>query len=183
MDLNQIYLGDCMDLIPEIPDGSIDAILTDPPYGVKYQSNWCAEGPRFDPLLNDDTPCTGWIPEGYRILAEDGCLLTFCRWDVQETFKSVLEAAGFRVKSQVVWDRGATGMGDLKGAFAPRHDVAWFATKSRSFKFSGPRPPSVLSFPRASAQSLVHPPRNPSNYLSSWSPPSVGAEGRCSTPF
>lgn len=161
MDLNQIYLGDCMDLLPGIPDGSVNAIITDPPYGVSYQSNWCEEGPRFAPLLNDDAPCTEWLSEGYRVLADAGCLLTFCRWDVQEAFKSAIETAGFRVKSQVVWDRGATGMGDLNGAFSPRHDVAWFATKSGAFKFSGPRPPSVLAFPRGSPQSLVHPTQKP----------------------
>jgi len=34
LDLNRIYLGDCLDLIKEIPDKSIDLVLTDPPYGI-----------------------------------------------------------------------------------------------------------------------------------------------------
>ena len=32
--LNNIYTGNCLDLFSNIPDGSIDLILTDPPYGT-----------------------------------------------------------------------------------------------------------------------------------------------------
>ena len=31
--------GDCLDLMKDIPDGSVDMILTDPPYGMDFQSN------------------------------------------------------------------------------------------------------------------------------------------------
>jgi DNA modification methylase len=35
LEINKIYLGDCMDFMKQIPDKSIDLILTDPPYGCK----------------------------------------------------------------------------------------------------------------------------------------------------
>jgi len=34
IELNQIYIGDCLDVLPEIEDGSIDMILADVPYGT-----------------------------------------------------------------------------------------------------------------------------------------------------
>ena len=34
LDKNKIYLGDCFELMKEIPDKSVDCILTDPPYGI-----------------------------------------------------------------------------------------------------------------------------------------------------
>ena len=34
LELNQIYLGDCLEVMKDIPDSSIDMILTDPPYGT-----------------------------------------------------------------------------------------------------------------------------------------------------
>ncbi len=34
---NNIYLGDCLELMREIPDGSVDAVITDPPYGLNYK--------------------------------------------------------------------------------------------------------------------------------------------------
>ena len=39
MELNKIYLGDCMELIKEIPDKSIDLIVTDPPYELDVSKN------------------------------------------------------------------------------------------------------------------------------------------------
>lgn len=36
---NDVYLGDCLELMKQIPDKSIDLILTDPPYGIKFKSN------------------------------------------------------------------------------------------------------------------------------------------------
>ena len=33
---NEIMLGDCMDLLAELPDKSIDLCLSDPPYGINH---------------------------------------------------------------------------------------------------------------------------------------------------
>ena len=33
-DKNKIYLGDCFELMKDMPDKSVDCILTDPPYGI-----------------------------------------------------------------------------------------------------------------------------------------------------
>ena len=33
MELNKIYLGDCLEVAKDIPSGSVDLILTDLPYG------------------------------------------------------------------------------------------------------------------------------------------------------
>ena len=34
--INKIICGDCMDILPLIPDGAVDAVITDPPYGKKW---------------------------------------------------------------------------------------------------------------------------------------------------
>jgi len=34
LELNKIYCGDCLELMKQIPDKSIDLVLTDPPYGT-----------------------------------------------------------------------------------------------------------------------------------------------------
>jgi len=35
----QLYLGDCLDIMRTIPDKSVDAVITDPPYGIGIASN------------------------------------------------------------------------------------------------------------------------------------------------
>jgi len=40
MDINKVYLGDCLEIMPSIPDKSIDMILCDLPYGVTARNEW-----------------------------------------------------------------------------------------------------------------------------------------------
>lgn len=39
MELDKIIKGDCLDVLKEMPDKSVDLVLTDPPYGIKADSN------------------------------------------------------------------------------------------------------------------------------------------------
>jgi site-specific DNA-methyltransferase (adenine-specific) len=39
LELNKIYCGDCLDLMKEIGDKSVDLVLTDPPYGIDIANN------------------------------------------------------------------------------------------------------------------------------------------------
>ena len=39
LDINTIYHGDCLELMKDIPDKSIDLVLTDPPYGISINNN------------------------------------------------------------------------------------------------------------------------------------------------
>jgi DNA modification methylase len=159
--VNSVIHGDCLDVLRTLPDNSIDSVVTDPPYGIDYQS--CR---RIDPtkrhpkIANDKRPFIWWLYDAYRVTKEGGALVCFCRWDVAEIFKIAIEVAGFTVKSQVVWDREVHGMGDLKSSFAPCHDIIWFATKGK-FVFPSKRPKSVIRITRVSPESLVHPNEKP----------------------
>ena len=159
--INQIIEGDCLDIMRTIPSESVDSIVTDPPYGIDFQSSWRTEkAKRHDKIANDKQPFIWWLYDAYRVLKNDSAMVVFCRWDVQESFKQAIEWAGFKVKSQVIWDRGNHGMGDLEGSFAPQHDVIWFAVKG-NFKWHGKRPNSVIQVMRLSGEELVHPNEKP----------------------
>ncbi len=55
----QLYLGDCRELLPHLP--KVDAVVTDPPYGMKYDTDlsgfngWSGKGAKCDPIIGDDT--------------------------------------------------------------------------------------------------------------------------------
>lgn len=156
-----LHLGDCLEVMAGMEADSVDAIVTDPPYGVDYQSAWRTDRRTWKPkIANDKAPFIWWLYQAARVLREPGAVLCFCRWDTQDVFQTALEAAGLTVKSQVIWDRVGHGMGDLTGAFAPQHDVIWFATKGR-FTFPGSRPKSVISVPRLAGSVLQHPNEKP----------------------
>ncbi len=151
----QILLGDCRDLMRTLAPNSVDAVITDPPYGVNYQPD-----PKFKRIANDERPYVWWLPDAYRVLKDGGALLCFCPWRTSEPFRLAIEWAGFKIRSQIVWDREWHGQGDLTASFGPRHDLIWFATKGK-FAFPNKRPVSVIRSKRISAGALVHPTEKP----------------------
>lgn len=156
-----IIHGDCLEVLKTLDAESVDALVTDPPYGIDYQSSRRIDKTKRKPkILNDQRPFIWWLYDAYRIVKQGGALLCFCRWDTQEAFKMAIEVAGFTIKSQVIWDRGVHGMGDLSSSFAPQHDVIWFATKGK-FVFPDRRPKSVIRSQRISGNDLVHPNEKP----------------------
>lgn len=156
--MNKLLKGDCLTLLKDIPDNSIDCIITDPPYGMDYQSSMRAS--KFAKILNDKFPFIWFLHDAYRVLKDNSCILSFCRWDSQEAFKLALEWAGFTVKGQIIWDKEAYGMGDLKGTPAPSHEVIWFATKGK-YKLPNKRPKDLIKCSRVSGSNLTHPNEKP----------------------
>ena len=151
----------CLDGMKQIKDNSVDLILTDPPYGIDYQSSWKTDKTkRHKKIKNDKQPYIWWLLEANRILKDDGSLLCFCRWDTAESFKLAIEWAGFIIKSQVIWGREHHGMGDLKSSFAPQHDTIWFTTKGE-FIFPNKRPKSIIRSKRLGGEQLTHPNEKP----------------------
>ncbi len=74
-----IYCADCRDILPLIPDKSIDLVLTDPPYGLSWHSgHYVGYNPHKD-IANDDRYPVEIIGDLERIAS--GALLLFCRWD------------------------------------------------------------------------------------------------------
>jgi DNA modification methylase len=93
-----LYLGDCREILPTL--GKVDAVVTDPPYGISHSSNHGAS----------------W--EGSKI-ANDGD--TSVRDEVLQRFDNVAAFGTWktppidRTKGALVWDKGpAFGMGDLR---------------------------------------------------------------------
>jgi site-specific DNA-methyltransferase (adenine-specific) len=93
-------------------------------------------------------------------------LACFCSPSTQEVFSTAIAAAGWRLRSHVVWNRLIRGVGDTTATFAPMHDVVWFATKGR-YRFPGPRLASVLGFRKVDAREKPHPTPKPPELLRS----------------
>ena len=163
MDLpeNKIICGDCFEVMKDWPDNCVDLVLTDPPYGIDYQSAWRTDRALWKPkIANDKLPYTDWIKEAYRLNNISGRCVTFCRWDVEDEFRYALVASGYQIKSEIVWDKLIHGMGDLNGEFAPQHENLLYATKGR-YKFTGKRPTTIIREQRVMPEKLKHPNEKP----------------------
>ena len=57
LELNKIYCGDCLELMKQIPDKSIDLVLTDPPYGLEINyNNYDDSDDKLKELINKFMP-------------------------------------------------------------------------------------------------------------------------------
>lgn len=137
-----------------MPDESVNAIITDPPYGINYVSQTEAR------IKNDKAPFIWFLYDAFRVLKSGGTLLCFTRWDVEQTFIDAIELAGFRVKSEVIWDKVYHGMGDTKAAFAPAHENIVFAIKGK-YSFPGGRPKDLVTFSKLGSAQMIHPTEKP----------------------
>lgn len=155
----KLILGDCLEVMKSIPDKSVDAVITDPPYGIDYQSARRTDKAQWKPKIqNDTTPFLGWAKEVGRI--SKSSIYVFYRWDKQEEFYNEIISAGFSIKSQIIWDKVIHGMGDLCGEYAPQHENILFATKN-GFKFNGKRPRTIIKQSRVLPENLCHPNEKP----------------------
>jgi len=70
LEINKIYQGDCLKLMEEIPDESIDLIVTDTPYGINHKNqDW--------DKLDYDLLMQTFLPIAYNKLKEDRRLITY----------------------------------------------------------------------------------------------------------
>lgn len=127
----QIYQMDCMKLMESMPDNSVSLILTDPPYGISYQSRYTNN--RHEILKGDDgIDYETFALESYRILEDNSHAYFFTRFDCYPYHYQCLKNAGFTVKNCLVIEKGIIGgLGDLYGSYANNSEWVIFCTKGR----------------------------------------------------
>lgn len=155
---NKIYLGDCLNIMKDLENESIDMIATDPPYGMAYEGNFSETAP-WRKIENDDN--LDWlepfVKESYRIAKPNTAHYMFCSWHKVDVFKQVLERY-FTIKNLLVWLKKGTSIGDLNGDFAPQFELIFFFTKGRRL-MRGRRDGNLLPFSKISGRS--HPTEKP----------------------
>ena len=158
MELNRIYNEDCLEGMERIPDGSVDLIVTDPPYLINYKTGHRKDkAHRFnDVILNDDNEqlITDYVKECYRILKEDSAMYLFCSSHKVDFFKRELEKE-FIIKNMIIWVKNNHTAGDLESAFGRKYEIVFLVNKGQR-KFNGERLTDIWEFPRVSGDGQLH---------------------------
>ena len=154
--------GDCIVEMYMIGTGSVDMILTDPPYGMAFQSNHRNE--KYDKIKSDDNLewLHEWFTEAFRIVKNNTAHYIFCSHHNVDLFIQNARRAGFKLKNILVWEKNNTSMGDLKGDFAPKVEFILFLTKGRRL-INGSRSPNIMKFNRTGNK--LHPTQKPVDLL------------------
>ena len=136
-------------------------ILTDPPYGMSFQSGRRKE--KYEKIKGDGD--LSWldkfIDETYRITKDNTAHYVFCSYHNIDVFKQSIERK-FKVKNILTWVKNNHSTGDLKGDFAPKTEFIIFFHKGRRF-INGKRDSNVLEF--AKTKNELHPTQKPVDML------------------
>lgn len=117
--------GDCLEIMKEIPDKSIDLIVTDCPYHIV--SGGCTNIPRKDEtggifnhrntftqknaksgklFDNNEIKFEEWLPEAYRILKDNTHIYIFINPRNLKELQICSEQVGFKFQNILIWEKG-----------------------------------------------------------------------------
>ena len=104
-----LYLGDCLEILPTLE--GVDAVVTDPPYGISHASNHGASWERTQIRNDHDTTTRDSALSGFDNVA------AFGTWKTPPIDGT---------KAALVWDKGpAFGMGDLAFPWKPSFELVY----------------------------------------------------------
>jgi site-specific DNA-methyltransferase (adenine-specific) len=97
----QVVQGDCKTVLQSLPDGSVDFVLTDPPYLGRFKDR------NGRTLANDDNPAAvvGAYTELYRVLRRDSFCISFYGYPKLDAFVHAWTEAGFDTVGHIVWPK------------------------------------------------------------------------------
>jgi site-specific DNA-methyltransferase (adenine-specific) len=130
---NAIMLGNCIDVMREMPARSVDFILTDPPYIAAYKSR------DNQTIANDDN--AAWLAPAFaqmhRVLKNDSFAISFYGWPKVDLFFSAWKSAGFRIGGHIVFRKRYAS----RSAFVQyRHEAAYLLIKGNPAFPASPLP-------------------------------------------
>jgi len=99
LDNAKVFLGSCLDVLPTLPDNSVDAVVTDPPYELGFMGkSWDASGIAYNVKV--------W-EECLRVLKPGGHLLAFGGSRTWHRLAVAIEDAGFEMRDSIAWLYGS----------------------------------------------------------------------------
>lgn len=165
--LNTIIHADCLDIMREMPDKSVDLILSDPPYGISYKTRYRKEkNHKFSTVISGDDNLN-WLPlwasEANRVLKNNSALYVFCGQTTIGTFQEELTNY-FTLKNIIVWEKNNHTAGDLVNAYGKSWEPLLYFNKGVR-PINGKRIHDIFKSNRISSCALIHQNQKPCDLI------------------
>ncbi len=145
-----LYLGDCLEVLADMPENSVDAVVTDPPYMINTKSDGAGKISPWADWCNASFWYREWLGTCRNKIGGCGPLWSFLNWRSIVTFQKAACDLDWPIESLMVWDKQWIGPGGPNG-LRPSYEmvalwcVGGFAIKNRGlpdvqrFKVPGPK--------------------------------------------
>ena len=133
----RVECGDSLELMAAMKSGSVDAVITDPPYMIGAISTGDAKskaGSWVD-LMNASFWYRAWMAESWRVLKDGGYLVIFLNWRTLPMLMKACADAKIETSSLAVWDKewiGPAGPAQLR----PTYEMMLFCGKGSGIEQS-----------------------------------------------
>lgn len=148
---NTVTRGDCVQVMKEMPSGSVDFIVTDPPYLVRYSDR------SGRTVKNDDND--KWIDPAFaqmhRVLKDGTFCVSFYAWNKVDRFMEAWRKAGFHVAGHIVFPKKYASSSRF---MSYQHEQAYLLVKGHPTAPENP-PPDVI--PWTYTGNRLHPTQKP----------------------
>ena len=140
--LDQVLLGDCVQLMRMLPPASVHCVFADPPYNLQLRGELRRpddslvdgvdeEWDRFLDFDSYDAFTREWLGECRRVLRKDGTIWVIGAYHNIFRIGSILQDLGFWVLNDVIW-RKANPMPNFRGRrFTNAHETLIWAARGR----------------------------------------------------
>ncbi|MGB1027785.1 MAG: site-specific DNA-methyltransferase, partial [Rhodospirillaceae bacterium] len=144
--VNKIIRGDCISVLRELPEKSVDLIFADPPYNLMLGGELLRpdnsrvdgvdeEWDRFSNHQAYDAFCRAWMGEARRVLKDTGSMWVIGSYHNIYRVGAVLQDLGFWMLNDVVW-RKTNPMPNFKGTrFTNAHETLLWCSKGPDAKY------------------------------------------------
>ena len=123
---NSVIQGDCTAVLKTLPGGSVDFVLTDPPYLVRYTDR-SGRTVRNDSGSNSAS-VLGAFAELYRVMKPNSLCVSFYGWNRVDAFFEAWKSAGFTPVAHIVFSKQYAS---ARRFVAYSHEAAYLLAKGR----------------------------------------------------
>jgi site-specific DNA-methyltransferase (adenine-specific) len=129
--VDRVFCEDALAGMARIPDGSIDLILTDPPYNLGKDYGNASDQQSVDDYL---AWTERWIDIALPKLKANGSLYIFLTWRFAPEIFVMLKKR-LTMMNEIIWDRRVPSMGGSTRSFSSVHDTIGFFVKRKDYYF------------------------------------------------
>lgn len=143
---NSIILkkGECIGILKEMPDKSVDMIFADPPYNLSGKNHiTCINGRKvncnkgvWDMVTDIDKFNYDWIKECMRVLKDDGTIWISGTLHNHPSVGFILKKMGYWIINDIVWFKPNAPPQLQPNRLAPSTEIIWLASKSKKYYFN-----------------------------------------------